>query len=323
MFSKVVFICTFLGTFLSASFSLANTSDFHSSQVNPKIFNPIKNKTANAVLRIRSEKGTTCSAALVGLNPPTAITARHCTDMDIFLYEGWTPKTIVKESFPGFPYIIKAGLLPGDMTILIYPQESKNDFLKNTKEHDLFKIDSSITLIPYQRVSFCGYGSKSSKLDQRVDVGILTCGENNVIKKNDDLLNHDELYSFYKRNPRLNFEQFPYPFKEIFIHHTLQNNINHYGDESQFGVGALSFTDMGKRGLGLYDKDSVQSIMAPGDSGGPMFIENENGKILLGVNSSVFDIRMNILGGIFWSVNHPWSQELIAKAQAMGADITN
>jgi len=80
---------------------------------------------------------------------------------------------------------------------------------------------------------------------------------------------------------------------------------------------------MGARHLGLYDKHRVQSIMAPGDSGGPMYIENENGKILLGVNSSVVDIRMNIYGGIFWSVNHPWSQELLNKAKTMGADIND
>lgn len=288
-----------------------------------RVFYALQNKTAKAVIRLMSEKKTTCTASVIGLNPPTAITARHCIEMDIFLYKNWKPTTIVKENFPDFPYIMRAGLLPGDMSVLIYPKEAQKDFLQEMNKDDLFKLDYSVRLIPYQRVSFCGYGSKSSKLNERVNVGILSCGENNIIKKNDDLLNTDELYSFYKNNPRLNFEQFPYPYKEIFIHHNVQKNIGKYGEEAQFGVGALSFNQMGPRNLGLFDKNRTQSIMAPGDSGGPMYIENENGKILLGINSSVIDIRTNIYGGILWSVNHPWSQELLNKARAMGADIND
>lgn len=288
-----------------------------------RIFHPQQNQAAKAVIRLTSETKATCTASVIGLNPPTAITARHCTETGIFLYKDWAPATIVKENFPDFPYIIRAGLLPGDMTVLIYPIESQNDFLQEMTKEDLFKLDYSFKLTPYQRISFCGYGSKSSRLDERVDVGTLACGQNNVIKKNDDLLNTDELYSFYENNPTLNFEQFPYPYKEIFIHHNIQKNIGKYGDEAQFGVGALTYNKMGVRHLGLYDKHRVQSIMAPGDSGGPMYIENENGKILLGVNSSVVDIRMNIYGGIFWSVNHPWSQELLNKAKTMGADIND
>lgn len=313
-------LLAYLFNFFVLGQAMANISPIQES---PRIFNSMKNKKTGAVIRLLSEKNTTCSASVIGLNPPTAITARHCTETSIFLYKNWKPTHIIKESFPGFPFIMKAGLLPGDMTILIYPEESKKDFLQDMNEKDLFKIDSTIKLIPYQRVSFCGYGSKSSKLNERVDVGLLACGENNIIKKNDDHLNTDELYTFYANNPRLNFEQFPYPYKEIFINHTLQYNIGRYGDEAQFGVGALTFTDMGPRNLGIYDKDSTQSIMAPGDSGGPMYIENEYGKILLGVNSSVIDIRFNILGGIFWSVNHPWSQDLLAKAKSMGADIND
>lgn len=288
-----------------------------------RVFNPLQNKTAKAVIRLTSEKKTTCTASVIGLNPPTAITARHCIEMDIFLYKNWKPATIVKENFPDFPYIMRAGLLPGDMSVLIYPKEAQNDFLQEMDKDDLFKLNYSVKLIPYQRVSFCGYGSKSSKLDERVNVGILSCGENNIIKKNDDLLNTDELYSFYKNNPNLNFEQFPYPYKEIFIHHNVQKNIGKYGEEAQFGVGALTFNKMGPRNLGLFDKNRTQSIMAPGDSGGPMYIENENRKILLGINSSVIDIRANIYGGIFWSINHPWSQELLNKARSMGADIND
>lgn len=289
--------------------------------VTPYLVNPNIIKKYPAIVLLNAPNGALCSGTTVGLNPPTVITARHCTESNIYTFEGWNP-LLFKQNFDDQFFNSNQLKVAGDMAILVYPKEAKEYFLKKMKYEDIFKIDPSYQLKMFQNVTICGYGSSGKIATILEGVGTQRCGSNNIILEKKSLDFSDELREHFGNNRYRGYEQLTDDLKIKWIHKTLQQYIKQYGPNTRMAVSALILNPFEPDNIGSLDKNNLKALVAHGDSGGPLFVESNSSNILIGINSiSTADPNGQIIGSTFWSINHSWSQALIQRALKWGADI--
>lgn len=256
-------------------------------------------------------KGVFCSGSVVGLNPPTIITARHCALANAVRYKGIDPEHVITGEFDQYEFNLDKALMPGDIAILIFSQTSQASFRESMNEHDLFNV-KPVSLNLWQKVSICGYGSNSSEYGNMNGLAFSRCGDNSLITDSQQLNFETETQDYSDHFKKLSDKK-----KVKLLHTTIQANLSEYGAQTRLGIGAL-LLPTAKTPLGDFDKNHTQTLLQSGDSGGPVFVGE---RTLIGVNSMALFNDEQVTMAIFWSLEHPWSRELLKRAVFEGADI--
>ncbi|MEA9355619.1 trypsin-like serine protease [Bacteriovorax sp. PP10] len=248
--------------------------------------------------------GGVCSGSIVGLNPLTVITAKHCAYYGAIQLKGTAPAKVVFDKFPTKVFNPARGDSPGDIVILIYPQELSKEF--NLSKEELFTV-APLSLKLHDSVSFCGYGSTNLDAKNITDNRKKRCGQNNLIIESEQYVFQDNY------NRVVNSKDFtdlsPRELSE-FLQTTTQFVLSQYEVGSRLAVELVS--------------DPSLSVPAGGDSGGPWFVKSEDSRLhLIGVHSIVYQSpKMSaIAAGFSWKLDHPWVKQLLLKAALEGADI--
>lgn len=242
--------------------------------------------------------GGVCSGSIVGLNPLTVITAKHCAYYGAIQFKDTAPAKVVFDKFPTKVFNPAVGSTPGDIVVLIFPKELSSEF-KISKE-DLFTV-APVTLKLNDSVSFCGYGSANIDAKNITDNRKKRCGQNNLIIESEQYVFPDSGKAFADLSP-LELTEFLQTTTQLVL--------------SQYEVGSRLAVD-------LISNPSL-SVPAGGDSGGPWFVKNaDNALHLIGVHSIVYQSpkMSTITAGFSWKLDHPWVKKLLLKAVSEGADI--
>lgn len=270
-----------------------------------KIINPISGLTHPASVSLKSWGGQ-CTGSLVGLWPPTVITAKHCHEMGVSEFEGKSPVRIVGEAFGDERFSPYSVLLPGDVVVYIYPDSLRKKLLTKVTDKDLFAVDFSETVSAGEDIWFCGYGYTNAHRPGYTGLGEGRCGKNKAILEDPKLDFSKEVERFKKIRPE---SEFTAEMWDEMIHSQIQWWLRQYGAGTR--VAFASF------------EKSNSSLVNQGDSGGPTFQKKNNRDVLVGVNSlsltRTFDGKF--IGSLSWRLDHPWSRELLQKAIDEGADI--
>lgn len=294
------------------------------TQAAPNLVYSNTQETFKAVVNLRSYSGT-CTGAVVGLNPPTVITARHCTEMGVSNFENISPEKIIDDEFKDLYFSVYAASLPGDLAILIYPKTSLETFKKVMKEEDLFSV-KTMPLVHGQSIEMCGFGGSTPGHSYPSGIGTQRCGFNNIVMENKKLDFMSEMDEYIKNNPDANFAKLSSELQTKWIHANIQNYLTEFESGTRYAIGALDMPAVRKEFMGSYDEAHKYSLIQQGDSGGPGFIKDKDGqKYLIGVNSAAgyapMTSQLEVVFGIFWRLDHSWSRDLMKRAIKEGADI--
>lgn len=266
-----------------------------------KVINSNVRVTLNGVLKLHGN-GSTCTASVVGFNPPTVITARHCVEMGVVEYNWIRPETIIEDNFYNMYFSTARVELPGDIAIIIYPAESAKKFRQGLTEKDLFSV-GSFSAESWKLINFCGYGSSAETLGQLSGIGEQRCGDNYI--------------QLPGQGPTISAGD-----QVTQIHSLMQYHLSLYGNNTRIGIAALTHPSP-DHPYGQFDKYKINALIQQGDSGGPFFLKDKSGtKILVGVTSAVIPSTDNkIIGALAWRMDHEWTRGLLKRAHTAGADI--
>lgn len=248
--------------------------------------------------------GGVCSGSIVGLNPLTVITAKHCAYYGAVQLKDTAPEKVVFDKFPTKIFNPAIGATPGDIIVLIYPKELSKEF--NIRKEELFTV-APVSLKLHDTISFCGFGS--ANIDAKIisDNRIKRCGQNKLIVESEQYISQDNYNKVVNEKDFSNLSE-----KELkeFLQTTTQLVLSQYEISSRLGVEIIS--------------DSNLSVPAGGDSGGPWLLKGEDSRLhLIGVHSIVYQSpKMSVIAaGFSWKLDHPWVKKLLLKAASEGADI--
>ena len=244
-----------------------------------------------AVIAIGGKNGGMCSATIVGMNPPTVITAKHCAAANYvqFMYE--SPLKVITGDFESKEFSTEKSLLPGDFAVLIFSQNSAPAFQKRLGTEKVIKLSLRG---PHhgEKITTCGYGSADPRQGYPNGMNTLRCGNNFALT-----------------------EESKGKGKAKFSISVVNGNLSEYDSDTRIGITNV-LPD------GKIDKDHSLSLLQAADSGGPGLIIDETGELsLVSVNSiTIFDAQI-VYASILWRLDHPWSRDLLRKAIDEGADI--
>lgn len=293
-------------------------SSFSAIAAKPVIFSNTKD-TYKAVIQLSGVTGE-CTGTVVGLTPPTVITAKHCSGYSAVQYKGLVPEKIIEDDFEDAEFDNEQGKLPGDVSVLIYPASSEKVFRETISEGDLFSL-APHELQFKEKIRVCGFGSTSPSIySSWIGTGTQRCGDNAVITERKDLHFGEEVSAFIALRESNPETPRPENFVANYIHTMMQDILSEYGPGTRYIIGGLTFADDGDS-LGRYDVEGTQSLLNSGDSGGPFFILRNKESVLLGVNSATMAAGGAIFASVAWRLDHPWSTSLVKKAIEAGASI--
>jgi hypothetical protein len=279
-------------------------------------------ETHKAIIKLENIYKDICTGTVIGLNPPTVVTARHCYEMGNVNYLGISPNKVVFDSFDGVYFHVPSARLPGDLAILIFPRSSESEFRKDMGKEDLFVVED-VPLKNWDEVEICGYGGTNPLGHVISGFGIQRCGKSSLIV-NDNKYNYPKEFDQVKLlNPGLFFPDYYVSMKAKYTYSLIQIYLQEYGSGTRLGIGALlpdqSFS------FGAYDERGEKSLTHQGDSGGPVFIRKEGKNILVAVSSGMLGANLGSgsvnVGAFSWRLDHSWSKKLFKKAFNLGADV--
>jgi hypothetical protein len=244
-----------------------------------------------------------CSGVVVGLKPLTILTARHCAEKGVVQYMNHDPDLVISSSFLDDVYSVDQHKLPGDISVLVF-----KNYQLQIPVTSLFLLEP-FKLQHWQTITVCGYGaSKPEVSDTVTGLNNQRCGTSSV-HLDDPALN------FFENGTDKNFSKRSSKKKAKILHSVVQGNLLEFGAGSRLGIAAV-LQD------GSYDKDHTQALVKSGDSGGPAFIQNDQGRnILVGINSMETVNAGKVEAGIIWRIDHPSIQDLLRQARSFGADL--
>lgn len=275
-------------------------------------------ETYPAVIKLDSDSGI-CTGTVVGLYPPTVITARHCVEMGNVRFMGNVPETILKNEFGSSYFSTSGARLPGDIAVLIYSFRSDKDFRTQMSDKDLFVIGKE-TITAWQKFTFCGYGSTGRMKNEIAGIGTQRCGKNSFITEDFQKNYSTEVDLVYKLNAGKKFSEFYSTQKAKLTFALVQTFLAEYGKGTRLGMGALMPPVEGHP-YGQFDEGKTLSLIQQGDSGGPVFITKNGQNILVAVNSAALSVEDIYIGAFFWRVDHSFSKDLMRKAYNYGGDL--
>lgn len=248
--------------------------------------------------------GGVCSGSIVGLNPLTVITAKHCAYYGAIQLKSTAPSKVFFDKFPTKVFNPAVGDSPGDIVILIFPQELSKEF--NILKEELFTV-APVSLKLHDKISFCGYGSTNIDAKNITDNRKKRCGENNLIIESEQYIFQENYNRVVNRKSYTDLSAIELT---EFLQTTTQLVLSQYEVGSRLAVDLIS--------------DASLSVPAGGDSGGPWFVKSEDSRLhLIGVHSIVYQSpkMSTITAGFSWKLDHPWVKKLLIKAASEGADI--
>jgi hypothetical protein len=244
-----------------------------------------------SVIAIGGERGGLCTGTIVGMNPPTVITAKHCAQKNMVIFMTAHPDKIIMEDFGQTEFSVEKTLLPGDLAVLIYPQSSAPMFQEKLGTENVMHV-STTGASEGEKITSCGYGSSDPRRGYPNGGGFKRCGQN---------------YAHVTETKGKG--------KAKHISEMINANLAEFGTNTRIGIGSV-LPD------GKFDKTHSLSLLQQGDSGGPTFKINEQGEVaLIGVNSFTVFEENQVVASVLWNVASPWSQALLKKAVEDGADI--
>lgn len=269
------------------------------------------------------ENSSVCTGSLVGLNPPTVITARHCADADARSLNGVAPMRVIEEDFPNYKFDIATAQAPGDMAILVYPQSLAAQL--QVSEQDVFSVEP-VSLDWASPIRVCGFGSVGQSGDDATPVEEKRCGNNFLITENSDFAFPDVRKALDGR-PNFDFEALSEQEKVQYIFETTEKDLQNYGPNTRYGIGRLTGDAFRLNPYEGFDQHDHSALINHGDSGGPWFTTSffdEHPHLFAVTSQTISDESSDhlVISSVAWRLNIPWSQALMAKAVAQGADIT-
>ena len=278
-----------------------------SLQAGAKVIFPVESLPDPAVVFLEGIEGN-CSGSVVGLNPVTVITAKHCIAASAAYLDRTRPKTIVTRNFKDEVFKAFEGVLPGDIAVVVY-EEPQSHFpsIKDLTKKDIFHLNSS-PLIAGSKFEFCGYGGFQHRMND-YSAGRFHCGVSTLILE-------DASIDFSKEFPDdvdAKYDSYPEDQKKKILNSMVQTALMNYGADTRIG-------------LTNFPGEKRESLIQTGDSGGPMFIRGEDGrKNLIAVSSAggavVVDGAWRPVLGIGWRIDSEWTKELLQVARDKGADL--
>ena len=225
----------------------------------------------SGVLRIDFKDNLACTATLVGLNPPTVVTAAHCLTGsgaltgDPISVEGEIPlKMFYPDELKTSPQDQEEKVSSLDIAVLTFPNTLREKL--HLTENDLFTV-APVPVHTLDVLETCGFGRTSMFWGRGNKPGYRKCGTMTLY--NDELRPDD-------------FDPF---FKDL-IHEMLETRSAKLGDHNHIWSFLGSSFRNQKSSIAI---SSSTNVMANGgDSGGPWFLSKENGKHLIAVDSYAF-----------------------------------
>lgn len=248
--------------------------------------------------------GGVCSGSIVGLNPLTVITAKHCAYYGAIQLKDTAPEKVVFDKFPTKVFNPAIGSTPGDIIVLIYPRELSKEF--NISKEELFTV-APVGLKLHDNISFCGFGSSNIDAKTISENRIKRCGQNKLIVESEQYIFPD---NYNKVVNEKDLSEISEKGLTEFLQTTTQFVLAQYEVGSRLGVEIVS--------------DPNLAVPAGGDSGGPWLVKSEDSRLhLIGVHSIVYQSpkMSKIAAGFSWKLDHPWVKKLLLKAASEGADI--
>lgn len=305
---------------LSCQKSVNISNELAPNSKNQNIIAGREESDMQAVVQLTASDRSICTGAVVGLNPPTVLTARHCIEAKTTKLLGVEADKVTFQEFEDKSFESDADFLPGDAAVLIFPQSLSEKL--NIKPEDLFTV-SGPTPQWQDPVSFCGYGRSLEGKVYVHESSIKRCGSNILAVDNKKFIFTEFLLPVTKRfaaNPDLvlNAEE-----KVKFAHYLIQELIGEYGLGTRLGVGRFNASAFERNPVKGFEETATLSLVANGDSGGPWFMKRAKNPQVIGISS--FGATNRLTGtntaSFAWRVDHPWTQSLLSAAFKEGADI--
>jgi hypothetical protein len=280
----------------------------------------VPNGELNAVVQLTGG-GAICTGTLVGLNPVTVITARHCVAYRVNKLADTDPEKVIQDDFNAELFSVSSGKVPGDLAILIYPTALSTQL--GVKEPDLFSV-APPNLKWQSAVSMCGFGG-TTMLAGAAGYGERRCGQALLVKENQAFGFREIINAIEHGKVSVDVATSPENKLVKVIHGVLQEYLNAYGPGTRYGIGNFNsdaFVVKPETGL---DKKAQFALINEGDSGGPWFVKDGAGTPHLFAVSSVALFSPagapQVIGSVSWRLDHAWSKTLLTKAVLQGADI--
>lgn len=263
-----------------------------------------------------------CTGALVGLNPPTVITARHCVSSNSYSMFNVFPEKVVTLEYPNPQF--SPSTLAGDVAVLIFPKYMAQAF--NLQPQDLFSV-APMEMAPQDEVSVCGYGAyEYTAVNPKTD-DVKRCGTALLVMEYEPFRYETFLKKTLARlkSGEVSYEALSENETLKMTHAFLQAYLSHFGGGTRYGIARFTqdaFRYDPKAGFDIFGE---HAILNNGDSGGPWFVKSENkNPRLIAITSGAIGTpteNKNIVANFAWRMDHPWTIELLKRAASEGASI--
>jgi hypothetical protein len=269
-----------------------------------------------------------CTGVVVGLNPITVITARHCVFHALGIYLGNTldwPADQIFQSEYGTQVFDDHDHVPGDIAVLTFKGDPSLLPSPIDPHKDLFTVEP-LPLELAESISICGFGLTSNSTKTGTEDGSRRCGQSFLEIENPPFQTMDFLSAAARLGAGVSVDDTKLINAEEtveYIHYEIQKSLTDYGAQTRMGIGPFGQIDFDSQKRALYQIDSTVTLINEGDSGGPWFLDDASGiHHLIGITSFAGWTSQSVLAfGISWRLDGAWSKSFLQQAAAHGADI--
>lgn len=249
-----------------------------------------------------------CTGSVVGLNPVTVITAKHCPAAGVGYLDQTLPSKVLTKKYQDKLFSVEDGILPGDVAVLVFKEPVEHfQSLSGITKDDLFRLNTA-PIMGGQKIEFCGYGGHLPQMNDYT-TGEFHCGSNSLIIEASEL----NWSKDYPTDAGDKFSTYEEKDQKKILMSMVQEGLVEFGSGTRIGITNLP-------------GPKKQSLLQTGDSGGPMFMRDQDGrKTLIAVSSAGGAVEIEgafrpILG-FGWRIDSPWTKEFLQETRDNGADL--
>jgi hypothetical protein len=269
-----------------------------------------------------------CTGVVVGLNPITLITARHCVFHALGIYLGSTldwPADQIFQSEYGTQVFDDQDHVPGDITVLTFKGDPSLLPSPIDPNRDVFTVEP-MPLALAETISICGFGLTTNSTKTGTPDGNRRCGQNFLEIENPSFQTLDFLSAAARLGPGVSVDDTKLindREKIEYFHFEIQKSLAEYGAHTRIGIGPFDQNDFDLQKRSQYQINQTPTLINEGDSGGPWFLDDTSGiHHLIGITSFAGWTSQSILAfGMAWRLDYAWSKSFLQQAAAHGADI--